>query len=70
MFWRENPPMKEAIDLMDSTFKKNVKYPVRKSDWTKEYVPVWELDKGFVKSQIRFHKNIISESEYLLSLLQ
>ena len=39
------------------------------TDWIIEMIPVSELSKWYIANQIRFHKNRIKESEYLISLL-
>ena len=62
--------LEEAKQKLWFTQKQLSKYPCRNKDGTIEYIPVWELDKKYIENQIRYHKNKIAESEYLLSLLQ
>lgn len=35
-----------------------------------ENIPVDQLSREYIEQQIRYHKNRIKESEYLLSILQ
>ena len=47
----------------------NIKYPVWENGKI-ELIEVSELSENYKNNQIRYHKNRIKESEYLLSLLQ